>query len=168
VSYRLTARHVALDSDRDLTRFQDDVLSFGWPTREDYRGSGFVPAPLAPPEDVRGGLWPGDAYRYSNTVPQLPEFYRGPWLEFERAVRRVAQAYGEVWVMAGPIVPVVPQRTQGAGGVVVPSGFFKIVARRTPEGLDVAAFRFDHVRIFHELPYDREAEIEHTWGELPR
>ena len=53
-----------------------------------------------------------------------------------------ARQYTEVWVVCGPVLPSDPVMLNGR--VSVPTGFYKIVTRDTPDGMAAAAYFFMH------------------------
>ena len=170
VSYHLTREYVdgaAHLGERPWLSPDPDLDPARLPRHADYDGSDFVPVPLVPEEDLRGrsAACEREGYRWGIAVPMRLEFRDGPWRELERQVRAWAREWGELWVITGPVYeyrnprdPIVVDGQNwivGAarcsdtlflpGGigkmrVAVPTGFFKVVVRKTRDGPDVLAF----------------------------
>ncbi len=84
-----------------------------------------------------------------NAVPQREEFNRGIWLDLENLTAKWADAYGRIWIVAGPVffnrsfteaTTRLGEPTKGEMEIAVPDALFKIVIRETNDGLAVLAF----------------------------
>jgi DNA/RNA endonuclease G (NUC1) len=84
-----------------------------------------------------------------NAVPQRQEFNAGIWLDLEYKSADLADALGEVWVIAGPIFysgePTlwIGEPEKGESLVAVPDALFKIIV--TPIGVLAYIYPQDHV-----------------------
>lgn len=89
-----------------------------------------------------------------NACPQKHAFNAGVWLGLEKRCGDWANKYGDIWVIAGPIIlnksgKHTPSKWIGKGQemkVAVPDEFFKIVVKESenPHRPDVLAFIFPH------------------------
>jgi len=114
-----------------------------------------------------------------NAVRQLHQFNAGPWLTLECITGAWANKFGEVWVVAGPVMaknkPVKWLRSdinKKAVPVAIPPSEFKIVARKDGDQWDVLAFVYPQShKTYAKGPYDPEiffksvADIEQLTGE---
>ena len=128
VAYHLTDREVtAAHVDRTDDFRTDPAVASGTATLADYVGSGYDRGHLAPAADM---AWDAtvmsESFYFSNISPQEPGFNRGVWRKLEECVRDWAVAFGDVWVVAGPVLG---PRTAfiGPSEVTVPRQFFKAV-----------------------------------------
>lgn len=82
----------------------------------------------------------------SNITPQKSALNQGVWVDLETAVRTLAErlASNAVYVITGPLyerqMPALPQADEDHR---VPSGYWKIIATETANGITIAAFVFD-------------------------
>jgi endonuclease G len=92
----------------------------------DYARSGFDRGHMTPSGDMPDEASQQESFSLANMVPQAPQLNRGIWEGIESAVRDLAVAEGEVYVLTGPIF-------QGSnlqalrGRVLVPTDTFKAV-----------------------------------------
>jgi len=113
-------------------------------TNEDYRSiekeSGkneFDKGHLAPRADFKSSetaMW--ESYYLSNVSPQYPKFNRGIWKNLEEHIRGLAERYGKVQVVTGPLYlsreeeegkRYVKYQVIGKNEVAVPTHFFKVI-----------------------------------------
>ncbi len=118
---------------------------------DDYRRSGYSRGHMAMQSDLRGRSEECERQGclLSNVCPQKQHLNAGCWLKLENACKNWARAYGEVWIVCGPIFnrrP--PARLQGArpGYVSIPTQFYKIVVKFKESALEpeVLAFVMQH------------------------
>ena len=82
----------------------------------------------------------------SNITPQKSALNQGVWVDLETAVRTLAERHASnaVYVITGPLyerqMPALPQADEDHR---VPSGYWKIIATETANGITIAAFVFD-------------------------
>jgi endonuclease G, mitochondrial len=92
---------------------------------EDYARSGFDRGHMSPSADFWTPEGQRGSFSLANMVPQAPELNRGPWEEYESAVRALARRRGELYVVTGPLFEGAHLRR--AGRVLVPSSVWKAV-----------------------------------------
>lgn len=134
VAWELTSFHADGDLPRDSKYYEDDEVPFPKATNEDYRGSGWSRGHMCPAGDNK---WDADAMRESNLLtnmcPQHASLNSGLWNVIERDCRKWAKAYGEVYIVCGPVLLNREHETIGINKVVVPEAFFKVILRLSPE-----------------------------------
>lgn len=164
VSYNMKAYEGTLPSGPDRPR--------PWITEEDLEGSDEVSTDAAyaysrefrsdnPNWYVRGHLtmkqhawrlgenadW--NTHTMLNAVPQRQVFNAGIWLDLEYKSADLADALGEVWVIAGPVFysgePAlwIGEESKGEALIAVPDALFKIIV--TPVGVLAYLYPQDHV-----------------------
>ena len=82
----------------------------------------------------------------SNITPQKSALNQGPWVRLETAVRALARQSEPrgVYVATGPLYErKMPQLPGADEAHLVPSGYWKLVAVKTPARIEVAAFLMD-------------------------
>ncbi|MBO1360284.1 DNA/RNA non-specific endonuclease [Acetobacter sacchari] len=95
---------------------------------EDWKHSGWDRGHLSPSGDFAGVDIQEESYALSNVVPQAAGLNRGAWEGIESAVRGLANAEGEIYVVTGVLFPQgLLRRRVGPDGVMVPSGMWKAV-----------------------------------------
>lgn len=133
VAYELTAAEVGGDEPRSNKFVPDPDVWGETATVFDYKGKGYDRGHMAPAADMK---WSRKAMKesfyFSNICPQNHNLNAGDWRILEEKARDWAVKYGSVYIVCGPVVAN-ENRTIGEG-VVVPSGFFKVVLRRLPSG----------------------------------
>lgn len=83
-----------------------------------------------------------------NAVPQRQNFNAGIWLDLEYKSAELADAFGEVWVIAGPIfisgepTQWIGEEDKGESLVAIPDALFKIIV--TPLGVLAYIYPQDH------------------------
>lgn len=110
--------------------------SYGWnpnlkgrqASREDYANSGWDKGHMVPKADLK---WSIDAYTesfyFTNVCPQDHNFNNGDWRKLEEFVRRMADKFGIVYVVCGPIFQDNKYGYLGSNRVAIPDAFFKAV-----------------------------------------
>ncbi len=124
--------------------FQEDARLPQPVISEDYTGSGYDRGHLAPSWGIArcfGREAQIETFLMSNVVPQRHALNDGAWKALEvREARNYAGRFGEIWVLAGPVVQ------QQAGvmrtGILVPAQFYKILLDAGHGRLRVIAFLF--------------------------
>jgi len=163
----------------------DSLIPSGTAVTEDYWDSGYDRGHLAPSADFRWSRKAlSESYFYSNMSPQLPEFNRGIWAEFENEVREWAIYCKELYVVTGGILedglPTIGKQNQ----VSIPKYFYKVLLDYQEPELKGIGFLFPHkggnepvlsfavpidsieklsgVDFFYQLPDDIEEKLEST------
>ena len=147
VAYKLTAKNLQGTAERSDDFRPDPDLPVGNSAElSDYRGSGYDKGHLVPAADmVQSQEVMSESFLLSNMAPQVPNLNRGIWLRLEEKVRKWAQRKGDVYIIAGSIFLDRQPKTKEidywwTGNVAVPSYFFKIIAHRKNDGVEVIAF----------------------------
>ena len=125
----LTAARIAAARGLDRTdafHEEDGLPRDAGASLADYVGSGYDRGHLAPSGDMPDDLAQRQSFSLANIVPQDPDDNRGLWSDVEGAVRGLAVARGEVYVVTGPIFL---GATVGSlkGRVLIPTQLFKAV-----------------------------------------
>lgn len=95
-------------------------------TLADYVRSGYDRGHMTPSGDMSNLAAQQESFSLANVVPQTPKLNRGVWEGIERAVRRLAQDEGELYVVTGPTFQ--GQNLQSLyGHVLVPTATWKAV-----------------------------------------
>ena len=127
VAWELTAREAGGKMEREDTFCEDPDFKGAQASLADYRRSGYTRGHMVPAADMR---WSKEAmeecFYLTNMCPQVAAFNSGNWGQLERQCRSWAKRDSAIWIVCGPIVGKSPKHI-GAGKVVVPDGFFKVV-----------------------------------------
>lgn len=130
VAWHLTVAHCSGPYKRAGIKFHEDSdvpegkRSVDW----DYYNSGFDRGHMCPAGDNK---WDAQALQQSflltNICPQQRNLNRGDWGESEKACRKWAKEFGDIYIVCGPILYRQKHKTIGNNKVVVPEAFFKVV-----------------------------------------
>ena len=94
----------------------------------DYKGSGYDRGHMCPAGDNKWGFEPmRESFFLTNICPQDHNLNCGDWNELEIACRNWANKYGDIYIVAGPVLYKGKHETIGPNKVTVPEGFFKVV-----------------------------------------
>lgn len=138
----LTRDSVTGTSDRSHFNFSvdPDIPKIIQPDLSDYRNSGFDRGHLAPAADFKSDPEAmRESFYLSNISPQLPEFNRRYWKQFEKYTRDLTYNYEVVRVVTGPLyLPhdgengkrYVTYEVIGKNDVAVPTHFFKVISAK--------------------------------------
>ena len=141
VAWKLTAAHTDGDIQRKGVKFHpdDDVPEPYRVTTYDYMQSGYDRGHMCPAADNRWDRRAMDeCFLMTNMCPQDHGLNAGDWNEMEMQCRRWAKEYGEVYIVAGPILYRGKHATIGQEHrVTVPEAFFKVVLclKGTPKAI---------------------------------
>lgn len=107
---------------------RDPRILFGSQLPEDYKRSGYDRGHLAPAADMG---WDktvmSESFYMSNMIPQTPELNRGRWLDLENVERALAEQYGSLRIIAGPVFRKNDTiKTIGDNQISVPHDCYKI------------------------------------------
>ncbi len=129
----------------------------------DYRNSGYDRGHLVPAADVAySATAMRESFFMTNISPQFPECNRRVWLDVEKLVRRWALKEEFLYVITGPYFAGQCDLLS-AGGVVVPTGFFKAVLDLT-EPYKMIAVYVTHERSGGEICFMSVDELESMLG----
>lgn len=137
VSYTLTREEAEGVFSRSNDFREDERISTGSASLEDYRRSGYDRGHLAPAGDMK---WSeksmSDSFRLSNITPQRHSFNDGIWKNLEEQVRRWAKKYGSVVVITGPVLEKKNSSYPriGENAVTVPEFFYKVLYAEDADG----------------------------------
>lgn len=112
----------------DRTRFYPDerVPVTSRAQMEDYRQVPFIPAPLAPHQDMPDLASRIESYALTNAVPQDPRFHSLSWQEIENEFRREVLENGEAYIITG-VGYMVGLGTLGWDQIHVPTHIWKAI-----------------------------------------
>lgn len=128
VAWHLTADHVD-GTQRRLSNFIVDE-SVPTPRAElvDYKGSNYDRGHMCPAGDNKWGFEPmRESFLLTNICPQDRNLNSGDWNELEISCRNWAREFGDIYIVAGPILYRGEHKTIGVNQVTVPEAFFKVV-----------------------------------------
>jgi endonuclease G, mitochondrial len=165
VSFRLKKSYISSNA-RSGTFKADAELSPGSRAElDDYRSSGFDRGHMAASGDMRRSLdIQKESFYLSNILPQNPDLNQGIWADIESIHRSYATAYDDVTVVVGPVYdrrfadgpPQPASGPIGANRVAIPTGFFRIVLRRTAKDkYEALALELPNRSVSRETPLER-------------
>lgn len=126
VAYELTAEEANGQVPRCNNFAEDPDLKGRQASLDDYRGSGWDRGHLAPAADMKWSQQAMDeSFFLSNMCPQNQTFNGGSWETTEKMGRRIANQYGKVYIVCGPIYANNHFGTIGTNKVAIPDAFFK-------------------------------------------
>lgn len=151
VAYRVaretigTSRSLNRDWETDEFLDENETLEAGSGRADDYSGAyrahDYNRGHQAPLAAFSGTEFWRETNIYSNITPQLSDLNQGSWMRLETAVRDLAYAQREVWVVTGPVYERAMPALDNAGeGHSVPSGYWKVLVNRSG---DASVFFFD-------------------------
>ena len=129
VAYELTTAEVKGEEPRNGDFIPDPDVKGTQATDNDYKRSGWDRGHLAPAADMK---WSEQAMKesfyLSNISPQNNNLNRGVWKSIEELTRDVANRYGNVLVVTGPVFKTPKGKgTIGKNKVVIPDAFYKVL-----------------------------------------
>jgi endonuclease G len=144
VAYELTRAETKGRAKRGDRFIADPQAKGGIATNADYARSGYDKGHIAPAADMK---WSEEAMKesfyFSNMCPQRPQLNRRGWKYLEEKVRDWAVADSAIIVIGGPIVEK-GYKTIGAGRVVVPQKFFKVILSPFAHPIRAIGFVYDN------------------------
>ena len=129
VAWHLTMAHTSGFCKRDGIKFhEDEEVPQPRATDADYRRSGYDRGHMCPSGDNKWScLAQEQSFLLTNVCPQDHQLNAGDWNEMESQCRRWAKRYGDIYIVAGPILFKGGHKTIGRNKVTVPEAFFKVV-----------------------------------------
>lgn len=145
VAYELTAEEAQGTFSRSGNFSMDPSFTGRQAMREDYSNSGWDKGHLAPAADMK---WSSTAmyesFYFTNICPQNHTMNERSWQRLEKYARDMAEKYGRVWVVTGPIVDLGAHGTIGRQEVAVPDSFFKALLIHDGERYHSVAFLMEN------------------------
>ncbi len=139
VGWHLTKAHTNGSYERKGIKFaEDEDVPTPRATNADYVNSGYDRGHICPSGDNK---WSEKAqlqsFLYTNCCPQLHNLNAGDWRELEEKCRDWAKKYGDIYIVAGPLMLNKQHRKIGKNKVIVPEAFFKVVLcmKGTPKAI---------------------------------
>ena len=126
----LVAANVSLarDTPRAGTFHADEQLPYQDQAQlTDYRASGYDRGHMTPSGDMPDAAAQEESFSLANIVPQTAQLNRGIWEGIESAIRNLAVAEGELYLVTGPAFVGSQLRSIGANNVLVPTSTWKAV-----------------------------------------
>lgn len=129
VMWHLTSERLTGPAKRKNSGFEEDGdVPLPRAMDRDYSRSGYDRGHLCPAGDNKfSDKAMAQSFLFTNICPQDPNLNRGDWNEMEQQCRRWAEQYGDIYVVAGPILFRGKHKTIGRNKVTVPEAFFKVV-----------------------------------------
>lgn len=140
VEWHLTSPHCTGPYKRAGMEFQEDMdvpegkRAVDW----DYYNSGFDRGHMCPAGDNKWDMIAlQQSFLFTNICPQQRNLNRGDWGESEKACRKWAKEFGDIYIVCGPILYRQHHKMIGKNRVVVPEAFFKVVLclKGTPKAI---------------------------------
>lgn len=146
VAYELTANEVEGTIPRAKRFSMDLSYKKKQAMREDYSNSGWDKGHMAPAADMK---WSQNAMNESfyltNICPQNHNLNGRDWQDLEKRCRALAQMYGKVWIVCGPVIHTNKYGTIGPQNVTVPDAFFKAILIYDGRQYKSIAFIMDNI-----------------------
>lgn len=182
VGWELTRFETSGESKRTNRFIADPKVKGKQATGADYSGSGYDRGHMAPAGDMS---WSKNAMKesfyFTNMCPQAPNLNRGIWKSLEDKTRDWAVRDSALIVICGPVIGDT-SHTIGAGKVLVPRQFYKVILSPYGKKVKAIGFLFDNegslesldrfavtvdsiekltgIDFFHQLPDSVEREVE--------
>ncbi|MBO4581446.1 MAG: DNA/RNA non-specific endonuclease [Bacteroidales bacterium] len=126
VAYELTAEETYGPYKRDTAFMPDPCIRGKQASSLDYRGSGYDRGHMAPAADMKWNKQAmSECFYLSNICPQNHDLNSQAWERVEWMGRRIAQKYGRVYIVCGPLFYSNQHNTIGFHRIAVPDAFFK-------------------------------------------
>jgi endonuclease G, mitochondrial len=128
ISYLFEKKHLENKVVERTNNFrEDDAISTGSASPEDYSKSGYDRGHLCPADDFASdSVAMSESFLMSNMSPQVPSFNRGVWKRLENQVRKWVEQYGKLIIVSGGVLTDSLPKI-GANEVSVPQNFYKII-----------------------------------------
>lgn len=127
VAYELTREEVQGECKGKTSFCWDPDVKGRKSRREDYKNEqDWDKGHMAPRADMKWSVQAfEESYYLSNICPQNHDLNAGDWLKTENLARRMAEKYGKVYIICGPVFTVNRYGTLGDNKVWIPDAFFK-------------------------------------------
>lgn len=129
VAWHLTAERLMGAASRKNAKFcEDDDVPEPRATTYDYINSRYDRGHMCPAADNKWSQQAMDeSFLMTNICPQIGSLNRGGWNSLEIQCRKWVEEYGDIYIVAGPILYKGKHKRIGENKVVVPEAFFKVV-----------------------------------------
>ncbi|MBO5942086.1 MAG: DNA/RNA non-specific endonuclease [Bacteroidales bacterium] len=146
VAYELTSAELQGEFKGKSSFCWDPLVKGRKSWREDYKNDqNWDKGHMAPKADMK---WSVQAYEesfyLSNVCPQNRTLNGGDWLKTENLARRMAEKYGKVYIVCGPVFKDRKFGTLGEHKVWIPDGFFKALLVPIGPAYESIAFYMDN------------------------
>lgn len=123
--------------------------------REDYKNDyDWDKGHMAPRADMKWSVQAfEESYYLSNICPQNHTLNAGDWLKTENLARRMAEKYGNAYIVCGPVFNDKKHGVLGENRVWIPDGFFKAILINTKENIEAIAFYMLNEPLKNNLRY---------------
>ena len=127
VAYELTKEEVQGECKGKTSFCWDPDVKGRKSRREDYKNEqDWDKGHMAPRADMKWSVQAfEESYYLSNICPQNHDLNAGDWLKTENLARRMAEKYGKVYIVCGPVFTVNRHGTLGENKVWIPDAFYK-------------------------------------------
>lgn len=151
VQYKLYKSNLELPQVDRKNRFkEDDQISTGSATLNDYKGSGFHRGHLAPCADFTySDLTMLESFFMSNMSPQHPSFNMGKWRVLEDRVRDYASIYDSLLIITGPVLYSIKEKERIGNNVTIPEYYYKIIMEL--KGKNSISFLMPNIKINDQI-----------------
>lgn len=128
VAWHLTSEHTNGEQRRLSNFIVDEDVPIPRAELVDYKGSAYDRGHMCPAGDNKWGYEPmKQSFFLTNICPQDRNLNSGDWNELEITCREWAKKYGDIYIVAGPILYKGNHEKIGPNEVTVPEAFFKVV-----------------------------------------
>jgi len=128
------------------------IFGFKRKLHDSYSGSGYDRGHMAMRSHMsRVSSEAGcNSHRFENALPQIPKLNRGIWLNLEYTSGALANKYGNIWVVSGPVLSNEPKYigkiSKRETPVAVPDSIFKVIFIENEEDtVEYVAFIFPNI-----------------------
>lgn len=142
VAYELTKEEVLGECKGRTSFCWDPDVKGRKSRREDYKNEqNWDKGHMAPRADMKWSVQAfEESYYLSNICPQNHDLNAGDWLKTEKLARRMAEKYGKVYIICGPIFIFNKYGTLGENKVWVPDAFYKALLVKVNDRYESIAF----------------------------
>lgn len=129
VAWHLTKTHSSGPYKRKGISFREDTeVAQPRPQNSDYARSGYDRGHMCPSGDNQWSQKAQeDCFLFTNMCPQSHDLNSGDWNDLESKCRDWAWRYGDIYIVAGPVLRGSRHRKIGRNRVTVPEAFYKVV-----------------------------------------
>ncbi len=142
VAYELTADEIKEPSLGNRYFIPDSNVKGPQATYYDYKNDDcWDKGHMVPKADLK---WSNKAYEesffFTNVCPQNCTLNNGAWKSLEKKARKMAEKYGRIYIVCGPVFVSNKYGTLGENKVAIPDAFFKALLLPLDGGFESVAF----------------------------